>query len=135
MASFVWYLWHYDGWRNDVYIVTNKRIIDIEGSPFHLQKESRREGTFDVIQNTDYSSPNWLFRVLRIGDVTIDTAAEQKAFTFTSVPRPEEVQQEIFKRLTAFKEKQERAERERRYSEYSRWFGEYHRSVMEQKEQ
>ena len=135
VASFVWYLWHYDGWRNDVYIVTDERIIDIEGSPFHLQRESRREGTFDVIQNTDYSSPNWLFRVLRIGDVTIDTAAEQKAFTFTSVPRPEEVQQEIFKRLTAFKEKQERAERERRYSEYSRWFGEYHRSVMEQKEQ
>jgi hypothetical protein len=82
-VSFAWYLWHYDGWRNDVYIVTNERIIDIEGSPFHLQKESRREGTFDVIQNTDYSSPNWIFRVLRIGDVTIDTAAEQKAFTFT----------------------------------------------------
>jgi hypothetical protein len=134
-VSFAWYLWHYDGWRNDVYIVTNERIIDIEGSPFHLQKESRREGTFDVIQNTDYSSPNWIFRVLRIGDVTIDTAAEQKAFTFTSVPRPEEVQQEIFKRLTAFKERQEQAERERRYSEYTRWFGEYHRSVMEQKEQ
>jgi hypothetical protein len=51
------------------------------------------------------------------------------------VPRPEEVQQEIFKRLTAFKERQEQAERERRYSEYTRWFGEYHRSVMEQKEQ
>ena len=75
-----------------------------------------------------------MLAVLRIGDVTIDTAAEQKAFTFTSVPRPEEVQQEIFKRLTAFKERQEQAERDRRYSEYSRWFGEYHRSVMEEKE-
>jgi CRP/FNR family cyclic AMP-dependent transcriptional regulator len=130
-----WYLWNYDGWRNDIYIVTDERIIDIEGSPFHLQRESRTEGTFDVIQNTDYSSPNWLFRVLRIGDVTIDTAAKQNAFTFDSVPRPEEVQQEIFKRLTAFREKRSREAAERQYAEFTKWFGTYHRSVMEQKEQ
>jgi hypothetical protein len=129
-----WYLWHYDGWRNDVYIVTDERIIDIEGSPFHLQKESRTEGTFDVIQNTDYNSPNWLFRILRIGDVTIDTASQQSAFTFFSVSRPEEVQQEIFKRLVAFREQREREAAERQYAEFTKWFGTYHRSVMEQEE-
>jgi uncharacterized membrane protein YdbT with pleckstrin-like domain len=135
VATFVWYLWNYDEWRNDIYIVTDERIIDIEGSPFHLKKESRTEGTFDVIQNTDYNSPNWLFRILRIGDVTIDTAAEKNAFTFTSVARPEEVQQEIFKRLTAFREKRAQEQAERQYAEFTKWFGTYHRSVMDHKEQ
>jgi hypothetical protein len=135
LITWCWYLWSYDGWRNDVYIVTDERIIDIEGSPFHIRKESRTEGTFDVIQNTDYSSPSWFFRILRIGDVTIDTAAKQQAFTFDSVPRPEEVQQEIFKRLTAFREKRAVEAAERQYAEFTKWFGTYHRSVLEQKEQ
>ena len=135
LISFGWYLWRYDGWRNDIYIVTNTRLVDIEGSPFHFQKESRTEGTFDVIQSTDYSSPNWFFRVLRIGNVTIDTAAEQKAFTFDSVAHPEQVQQEIFKRLAAFRERKKWEESERRYAEFTKWFGTYHRSIIEQDEQ
>ncbi|MBL7198858.1 MAG: cyclic nucleotide-binding domain-containing protein [Anaerolineae bacterium] len=134
LFAFAWYLWRYDGWRNDVYIVTESRIVDIEGSPFHLQKESRKESTFDVIQNTDASSPNWLFRVLRIGNVEIHTASQQEPFSFDLVPRPEEVQQEIFKRLTAFRESRAREENERQYNEFSRWFGTYHRSLSEQKE-
>jgi len=134
LSSVGWYIWQYDGWRNDVYIVTDTRIIDIEGSPFHLRKESRTEGTFDVIQNTDYDSPNWLARILRVGDVTISTASKRDAFTFNAVARPEEVQQEVFKRLTAFREQRERAERERRHSELSKWFGIYHRSMEQGKE-
>jgi len=134
LFSLLWWLWVYDGWRNDIYIVTDERIIDVEGSPFHLRGESRIEGTFDVIQSIDYSSPNWFHRILRIGDVTIDTASQQAAFTFDLVPRPEEVQQEIFQRLTAYREEQAREETERQYAEFSKWFGTYHRSVMEQKE-
>ena len=132
--SLGWYLWRYDGWRNDIYIVTDSRIIDIEGSPFHLHKEERTEGTFDIIQSTDYNSPNWFARVLRIGDVTIDTAAERAAFTFDSVARPEEVQQEIFKRLNAFRERRAREESERQYNEFAKWFATYHRAVIERKE-
>lgn len=134
LFALLWYLWTYDGWRNDIYIVTDERIIDVEGSPFHLRGESRIEGTFDVIQSVDYSSPNWLYRILRIGDVTIDTAAQQAAFTFDLVPQPAMVQQEIFQRLTAYREQRAREERERQYAEFSKWFGTYHRSVVEEKE-
>jgi hypothetical protein len=45
------------------------------------------------------------------------------------------VQQEIFKRLTAYREQQQREAAERRYAELTKWFGTYHRSVVEQKEQ
>ena len=126
-----WYIWRYDGWRNDIYIVTDTRIIDIEGSPFHLREETRTEGTFDIIQNIDYSSPNWLARVLRLGRVTISTAAKQEAFTFDLVERPEEVQQEIFKRVTAFKDQKAREEKQRQNAEFTKWFGIYHRSAVQ----
>jgi CRP-like cAMP-binding protein len=134
LFSVLWYLWNYDAWRNDIYIVTDERIIDVEGSPFHLTRESRVEGTFDVIQSVDYTSPNWLYRALRIGDVTIDTAAQRAAFTFNLVSQPAKVQQEIFQRLMAYREQQAREERERQYAEFSKWFGTYHRSVVEEKE-
>ena len=134
LASLLWWLWIYDGWRNDFYVVTDERIIDVEGSPFHLRGERRIEGTFDVIQSIYYNSPNWFYRIARIGDVTIDTASQEAAFTFDLVPHPEEVQQEIFERLTAYREERAREETERRYAEYSKWFGTYHRSVVEEKE-
>jgi hypothetical protein len=133
--AFGWYQWRYSGWRNDIYIVTDTRLIDIAGSPFHVRGESRIESTFDVIQNTDYSSPNLIARILRIGNVTIDTASQRNALTFDSVPRPEDVQQEIFKRLTAFRERREREESERQYAEFAKWFEAYHHSVIEQEEQ
>jgi len=127
LASFGWYLWRYEGWRNDVYQVTDSRIIDIEGSPFHLRKETRTEGMFDVIQNVTYDSPNLFYRALRIGFVTIDTAAEQGAYTFDWVSRPAQVQQEIFTRWTAYREKQKEAATRQRHQEFLDWIREYDR--------
>jgi hypothetical protein len=132
LASFGWYLWRYEGWRNDVYQVTDSRIIDIEGSPFHLRKETRTEGMFNVIQNVTYDSPNLFYRALRIGFVTIDTAAEQGAYTFDWVSRPAEVQQEIFDRLTAYREKQEEADTRQRHQEFLDWIREYDRLVRQE---
>jgi hypothetical protein len=129
LASFGWYLWRYEGWRNDVYQVTDSRIIDIEGSPFHLRKETRTEGMFDVIQNVTYDSPNFFYRALRIGFVTIDTAAESAAYTFDWVSRPAEVQQEIFTRWTAYREKQKEATTQQRHQEFLDWIREYDRLV------
>jgi hypothetical protein len=129
-----WYFWRYDAWRNDIYIVTTERIIDINGTPFHLFKETRTEGPFDVIQNIDYESANWFYRILRIGDVTIDTAAKRNAYTFDSVPHPEEVQQEIFRRWVAYRERKEKQESERRYTEFAKWFEMYHRLTVNQQE-
>jgi len=134
LVGLITYLWKYDGWRRDVYIVTRDRIIDIAGSPFNLRGEDRIEGTFDVIQNIDYDSPGLLARILHIGHVTIDTAAQRKAYTFTWVEHPEEVQQEIFKRLVAYQESKARQERERQYAELAKWFDTYHHEVIGQED-
>jgi hypothetical protein len=120
-----WYLWRYEEWRNDVYIVTDSRIIDIEGSPFHLRQETRVEGTFDVIQDVTYDSPGIFFRLFQIGFVTIDTAAKENAYTFDWVSHPAEVQQEIFRRWTEYREKEKRAATERRHQEFLEWIVQY----------
>jgi hypothetical protein len=129
LISIGWYVWRYDEWRNDVYQVTDSRIIDIEGSPFHLRKETRTEGTFDVIQNIRYDSPNIFYRALDIGFVTIDTAAEEGAYTFDWVSHPAEVQQEIFSRWTAYREQQKETETARRHQEFLDWIVQYDRLV------
>jgi CRP-like cAMP-binding protein len=132
LISFGWYLWRYEGWRNHVYQVTDSRIIDIEGTPFHLYRETRTEGTFDVIQNVTYDSPNWVFRALGIGFVQIDTAAEESAYTFDKVGHPEQVQQEIFQRWTAYREREKESAIRRRHQEFLDWIVEYDRLVRQE---
>jgi CRP-like cAMP-binding protein len=135
LIAFGWYLWQYEGWRNHVYQVTDSRIIDIEGTPFHLRTETRTEGMFDVIQNVTYDSPNLLYRALRIGFVQIDTAAEESAYTFDLVHRPAEVQQEIFRRWTAYRERKQEEATRRRQQEFLDWIREYDRLVRPRQDQ
>ncbi len=124
--SFSWFSYGLDDWRKDIYIVTNDRIIDIEGSPFDLGPEQRREGTFGVIQNITYKSPNYFTRVLNMWDVVIETAGTMDTFTFKQVYDYRGVQQEISKRLFAFKEQQRQKERAKGEKRFTQWLGEYH---------
>ena len=132
LFSFGWYLWRYEGWRNHIYQVTDSRIIDVEGTPFHLQHETRTEGTFDFIQNVTYDSPNFIYRALSIGFVRIDTAAETGAYTFDWVRNPAEVQQEIFRRWTAYRERERESATRRRQQEFLDWFAQYDRLVRQE---
>jgi CRP-like cAMP-binding protein len=43
LGSLFWYLWEYDDWRRDAYIVTNTKIIDVESSSFRLKGEQMRD--------------------------------------------------------------------------------------------
>ncbi len=124
--SFFWFSYGADDWRKDIYIVTSDRIIDIEGSPFDLGPEQRREGTFGVIQNITYKSPTVFTRMLNMGDVVIETAGTMDTFTFKQVYDYRGVQQEISKRLFAFKEQQRQKERAKDEKRFTQWLGEYH---------
>jgi len=124
--SFSWFSYGLDDWRKDIYIVTNDRIIDIEGSPFNLGPEQRREGTFGVIQNITYRSPSFFTRVLNMGDVIIETAGTMDTFTFEQVYDYRAVQREISKRLFAFKEQQRQKTRAKDEKRFTKWLGEYH---------
>jgi uncharacterized membrane protein YdbT with pleckstrin-like domain len=125
IAAFVWYIYLYDGWHRDVYIVTKDRIVDVDSSSFRLQGEDRREGTFEVIQNITYTVPGFFHQLLNMGDVRIDTAAVAGYFTFESVYNPSAVQQEIVNRMVAFQEEQQHRQRVDEDIKLAGWFAEY----------
>ncbi len=125
LVDFTWFLWAYEDWRNDIYVVTDRLIVDRESAPFGL-RETTNVGSIEDIQNISLNIPNVMAKILNIGDVFIDTKAGPKAFTFESVHNPAGVQQEIFARLLDYQERSRREESQHRVDELSHWFGEYH---------
>lgn len=127
LISLGWYLWQYDGWWRDVYIVTESRIIDVLSSPFKIRGEQQREGDFDSIQNIYFKIPNFFSTAVNIGDVIIETAAgATKNFTFTQVYHPSAVQEEIFERWEAFQRKKIEKQRDQTNKQIVDALGEYH---------
>jgi uncharacterized membrane protein YdbT with pleckstrin-like domain len=125
VGAFVWYVYLYDDWHRDVYIVTKDRIIDVESSSFRLQGEERREGTFGVVQNITFVVPGFFNNLLDLGSVTIETAGTAETFMFDDVLNPALVQQEIVNRMVAFQEELRRKERVREDTKLAEWFGQY----------
>jgi hypothetical protein len=71
--------------------------------------------------------PNFLAKVINLGDVIIDTAGLPRAYTFESVYDPIAVQQEIFSRIHTYREWQRQRESQSEMERWAEWFGEYHR--------
>ncbi len=92
----IYVAWQTVDWSNDVYIVTKDRIIDVEKVPFI--SEDRRETQLIMIQDVNYSQPNFVTRLFNYGDVMVQTAGRAGVFTFDHVPKPREVQAEIVQR-------------------------------------
>lgn len=77
----------------DVWIVTNKRILNIvQTGLFHRQVSEVR---LYRIQDATASIGGILQTVLNFGKVEIQTAGEQGRFTFTDIPRPQEITKTI----------------------------------------
>ncbi len=111
----LWIVWRAVDWRNDSYILTPDRVVDIEKRPFVL--EDRLEASLSAIQDVGYAQPGFIPLVLGFGDVYLETAGELGRLTFDGVPDPRNVQQTIMERVTAFREVTRRREQERQRQE------------------
>jgi len=120
--------WEVVDWRNDIYAITDDRVIDIEKVPF--KAESRLEARLDRIQNVRYLKPSVLARILNFGNVRLETAGREP-FTFEYVRNPEAVQQEISRRLERYRRRMWQREKEAREEEILRILARYHRNVIE----
>lgn len=109
-------LYQYDDWRNDIYVLTPDRIIDIDKKPLFLREE-RREASLGMVQDVRYVIPGFLANMLNTGNVVIETAAKEGSFTFDWVHDPRRVQQEIFAQLEAYREREREKERQARLEE------------------
>lgn len=90
-------VFQYANWVNDIYILTDDRIIDIVRIP--LIREDRREAFLERIQNVTSTVPDFLSTLLDMGDVFVETAGKAENFNFKTVHHPNEIRAELNKRL------------------------------------
>jgi uncharacterized membrane protein YdbT with pleckstrin-like domain len=122
LSLFVWYLWLFEDWRNDQYIITSNRIIEIQRTPF-LLSETRREALLSKIQSTDLSIPSATARLLRYG--TVQVRIPGSVIELKEVKNPAAVQTEITKRMAEFARRMALNEARGRRTELSDWFAAY----------
>jgi hypothetical protein len=101
-----WWLYRYVDWRNDIYQVTDKSIIDIERKP--LGTEVKKAAPVENILSLEHERVGFLGYMLNYGLVTINVGETQ--FVFRNVHDPARVQQDIFNRIYALRRQKEKAE-------------------------
>lgn len=96
LASLTWYLFSWIVffvlWTNfylDAWIITDKRIIDIE--QYALFNREVSEFRVDNIQDVTINIDGFIPTMLGFGDILIETAGEQKHCTIKDAPDPEKV--------------------------------------------
>lgn len=97
VAALVWLAWwavriflNWYRWQNDIWVVTNQRIIDsLKPHPF-----SHRLSSADLINIQDMTVDRHgpLQTMLNFGDVICDTASGGRDFAIVGVPDPQSVQ-------------------------------------------
>ncbi|PIR43027.1 hypothetical protein COV24_04865 [candidate division WWE3 bacterium CG10_big_fil_rev_8_21_14_0_10_32_10] len=80
-------------WYFNVYIVTDRRVIDIDFVPLFQKRIS--EATYANVEDTSFSMNNLFQTIFNYGDVFMQTAAEKREFDFHDVPNPSIVQDKI----------------------------------------
>jgi hypothetical protein len=76
-------------WYYNIYIVTTERVIDIDFIQLLYKKFS--EARLDRIEDVTFTSSGFFAAIFNYGDVTIQTAAEAREFSFDSIPKPASV--------------------------------------------
>jgi len=89
VASFGFFLTVFLQWYFNIFIVTDKRIIDIDFLYFLYKKFA--EAQLFRIQDVSFRTGGIMATMFNFGDVMIQTAGELPNFVFEKVPRPSDV--------------------------------------------
>lgn len=95
LAGALWVLWTVLDWRNDFFMVTNRRVVNMEKTL--LISEVRSEAGLEQIQDVRTSAKNAFQRMLGVGTVRLETAGATGQIQFDFVADPEAVKEEIFR--------------------------------------
>jgi hypothetical protein len=105
-AAFIWAWWIYEGYRRDLYVLTNQDISDVDKKPFG--PENRRRAPLSSIQDITFNV-TFIENLLGYGDVVIQTGgAGGGTFTFYHVPNPRGVQATLNDYLTDFRKREKK---------------------------
>ncbi len=125
-----WWMYRYADWRNDIYQVTNRNIIDIERKP--LGTEVKKSAPVENILSLEHKREGLLGYMLNYGLVTINVGETQ--FIFRNVHDPARVQQDIFNRIYALQRQKEQVEATQQRKRFVDVLEVYHENIEEQEE-
>ena len=77
-------------WFFNVYIITNKRVVDMDFN--HLLHRNISEAPLRNIEDITYTTKGAFQTIFNLGHISIQTAAEQRELEFEHVPNPAKVQ-------------------------------------------
>ena len=129
VGFFVWWVYQYMDWVNDIYQITPTHIIDIYKKP--LARELRKLAPLENILGTEVKRRGIFGLFLNYGDVIANVGTSE--FIFEGVLSPNRIQQDIARAQEDFVESRRQGERDERREELAEWFSVYHEAT-EQKD-
>jgi len=87
-------VYNFFDWRNDHYIITNRRVLHVER--VLMMQEERDEAPLERVQDVQVFQDGIFANLLGFGDVVIQTAAATQKVVFATVPNPEFVREALF---------------------------------------
>lgn len=125
-----WWLYEYVDWKNDIYMITDDQIFDITRKP--LGAETKKSAPLGNVLSLKYERPGLLGYLLNFGTVVAQVAGSE--FRFEGVFDPVAVQNDVYRRMEAQKNKQAAAEDARKRDEMADWLTVYHRVQAERED-
>ncbi len=129
LAGWGWWLYQYQDWRNDVYIITEDQLIDVYRKP--LSTEDRKTAPIKNIQTVEFERKGLLKLLFNYGTVIIKIGNEK--LTFDNVFNPSAVQNEIYTHYKASQEKDKKNEQQR-FVEWIKMYDEIKNHTAEDEE-
>lgn len=101
VLSIIYFIYRYFSWRNDLWAVTNIRVID-ESGVFTINS---KESPIDKINNVAYRQT--IFgRLFGYGNVQIQTAAEMGETSYSNISHPKQLKEALSTAMELYKESQ-----------------------------
>lgn len=129
-VDILWLIWRMEDWRNDMFQLTDRLIVDIDRRPFGFG-ESRKQALLSNIQNVNAYTPGLIHTIFNYGNVEIETAGAESNLVFENIPYPSIIQSDIFAQLERMLDAQYRRQRGTRHKEYALLLDVY-KQTMEQ---
>ena len=127
LISFLWWLYQYVDWSNDVFQVTEDQILDIDRTP--LGRVQKNVAPLDNILNLESRREGFLQVLFNYGNVYITVGGAQ--LVFENVMDPPAVQQDIDRRRVARREKQDQDRAAVERDRLAEFFAMYHTNADE----
>jgi uncharacterized membrane protein YdbT with pleckstrin-like domain len=120
--SFIWLIYEYVDWKNDVYIVTEEFLIDVNKKP--LGTENKKTAPLGSVQSVEFERVGIIGLLLNFGTVSI--LVGETTLTFDYVYNPAEVQRDLFKQITERERRRKKQELDEEEERLTDWIEVYH---------